>query len=339
MKLRGIAELIGGRIVGSPELVITGISGIKDAKRGEITFVADKKSLKDISNMKASAIIVKEEIKGVTASLLIVDNPYLAFAKTLEIFHKKFFSPLGISEETVIGNNVKFGDDVSIYPLVYISNNVSVGSRVTISPCVYIGDDVSIGDDTIIYSNVTLRENVMIGRKVIIHAGAVIGSDGFGYVQDKEKHYKIPQVGGVIIKDDVEIGANVTIDRATIGNTVIGSGTKIDNLVQVAHNVKTGKNCLLVAQAGIAGSVEMGDGVIMAGQAAVRDHIKIGNGVMVGAQSGVGHDIPDRQAFSGSPAIPHKDWLRAQSIYAKLPEILKRLRELERKIKKTSGDA
>ncbi len=163
------------------------------------------------------------------------------------------------------------------------------------------------------------------------HAGTVIGSDGYGYVFEQGKHYKIPQVGGVIIEDEVEIGANVCIDRATLGNTIIGAGTKIDNLVQVAHNVKIGKNCIIVAQVGISGSVEIGDGVILAGQVGIRDHIKIGSQAIVGAQSGVSSDIPDGQVFSGSPAIPHKTWLRAQSIYSKLPEYIKRLQEIERK--------
>ena len=333
MKLSEIADLIGGRIAGDPEVDINGVSGIKDAQTGHITFVSDKRNLQYIFNSKASAVITKEEIKGSPASQLIVDNPYLAFAKTLEIFYKKPFKPIGISKESVIGSNMNFGADVSIFPMVCICDNVSIGNRAAIFPHVYIGDNVSIGDDSIIHPNVTIREDVKIGKKVIIHSGTVVGSDGFGYVQDKKRHYKIPQVGGVIIEDDVEIGANVTIDRATTGNTLIGSGTKIDNLVQIAHSVKIGKNCLIVAHVAIAGSTELGDGVVLAGQVGVRDHVKIGNGVMVGAQSGIGHDIPDGQAYSGSPAIPHKSWLRAQSIYTKLPEYIKRLQELERKLK------
>lgn len=334
MKLREIADFIGGQILGNPEIDIKGVSSIKDAQKGDITFLADKKYINDSYSTKASAIIVRDEIKGLPASMLVVDNPHFTFAKALELFYKKPFNPLGISDKAIIGSNVHFGDDVSIYPMVYIHNMVSIGNRSIIFPCAYIGDNVSIGDDSVIYPNVTIKENVKIGKKVIIHPGTVIGSDGFGYVQEKERHHKIPQVGGVMIEDDVEIGANVTIDRATIGNTLIGSGTKIDNLVQIAHNVKIGKNCLIVAHVAIGGSVEIGDGVVLAGQVGVRDHVKIGNGVMVGAQSGIGHDIPDGQVFSGSPAIPHKTWLRSQSIYTKLPEYIKRLQELERKVKK-----
>jgi UDP-3-O-[3-hydroxymyristoyl] glucosamine N-acyltransferase len=333
MKLKEIADLIGGRIIGNPEIEITGVSGIREARHGDITFLADKKNIKDIYNTNASAVIVRDEIEGLSTSMLIVNNPHLAFAKALEVFYTKPFKSLGISNKAIIGDNVDFGDNVTVYPLVYISSNITIGARVTIFPGVYIGDRVSIGEDSIIYPNVTIRENVTIGKRVIIHSGTVIGSDGFGYVLEKGKHYKIPQVGGVIIEDDVEIGANVTIDRATTGNTIVGSGTKIDNLVQIAHNVKIGKNCIIVAQVGIGGSVEIGDGVILAGQVGVRDHVKIGSGVKIGAQSGIVHDIPDNEAFSGTPAIPHKTWLRAQSIYAKLPEYIKRLQELEKKAK------
>lgn len=333
MKLRELSELIGGEIIGDPEIEITGVSGIREAGRGDITFLADKKSLKDLYTTNASAVITREDIKGLSVSMLIVDNPHFAFARALEVFYKKPFTPLGISDKAVIGNNVTFGNNVTVYPLVYISNRVSIGNRVVIFPGVYIGDDVSIGDETILYPNVTIRERVKIGKRVIVHPYAVIGSDGFGYVQEKGRHYKIPQVGGVIIEDDVEIGANVTIDRATVGNTIIGCGTKIDNLVQIAHNVKIGRDCIIVAQVGIGGSTEIGDGVILAGQVGVKDHIKIGARVMVGAQSGIGQDIPEGEAFSGTPAIPHRDWLKAQSIYAKLPELLNRIRELEKKIK------
>jgi UDP-3-O-[3-hydroxymyristoyl] glucosamine N-acyltransferase len=331
MKLKKVADIIGGRISGDPDVEIIGVAGIKEAGEGYITFLADKGKLKNIHDLKASAVIVKEEIEGLSNNMLIVDNPHLAFARVLEIFYVKPYTPFGISDRAVIGNNVKIGDDVSIYPLAYISDNVTIGSRVTISPGVFIGEGTSIGDNTFIYPNVTIREAVKVGKNVIIHSGTVIGSDGFGYVKERDSHYKIPQVGGVVIEDEVEIGANVTIDRATVGNTIIGSGTKIDNLVQIGHNVIIGKNCIIVAQVGISGSVEIGDSVVLAGQVGVRDHVKIGSRTMVGAQSGIANDIGEGQIYSGSPAIPHKTWLRAQSIYARLPEYIKRLHELERK--------
>lgn len=331
MKLRELADLTGGRISGDPAIEITGASTIKEAGAGDITFFTDMKLLNDLKHSAASAVYVKQELEGVQTSMILVDNPQFAFAKTLEVFYRKPYVSSGISDRAVIGDNVRMKEDVSICPLAYIGDNVTLGAGVLISPGAYIGDEVSIGDNSYIYPNVTIREKVILGSNVIVHAGTVIGSDGFGYVLEKGAHYKIPQVGGVIIEDDVEIGANVIIDRATVGNTVIGRGTKIDNLVQIAHNVKIGKNCIIVSQVGISGSVEIGDGVILAGKVGIRDHIKIGNGAIVGAGSGVGGDIPEKQIYSGSPAIPHKMWLRAQSIYAKLPEYVKRLQALERK--------
>lgn len=337
MKLSELALLIGGTISGNPDIEITGVSGIKEAVTGDITYIHDRKILKDLNGVDASAVIVKEIIEGLPAGMLVVDNPQYAFAKALEVFYSKTPEPSGISDRAVIGKNFTAGKDVSVYPFVCIGDNVVLGSRVTLSPGVHVEDGVVIGDDSVVYSNVTLRTNVKIGSNVIIHAGTVIGSDGFGYVMEKGIHYKIPQVGGVIIEDNVEIGANVTIDRATTGDSIIGSGTKIDNLVQIGHNVKIGKNCIIIAQVGISGSVEIGDGTILAGQVGVRDHIKIGKHAMVGAQSGIGSDIPEGTIYSGSPAIPHKTWLRAQSIYAKLPEYIRRLQELERKTGPVSG--
>ena len=336
MKLKELADLTGGRISGNPDLEITGVAGIEEAQGGDITFLTDKKTLNGISGLHASAVIVKEEIKELAISMLIVDNPQYVFARALEIFYVKSYNPSGVSDKAFIGNDVHMGDDVSVHALAYINNNVTLGARVTVSPGVFIGEGVSIGDDSVIYPNVTIKENVRIGKKVIVHSGTVIGSDGYGYVQEKGIHYKIPQVGGVIIEDSVEIGANVCIDRATVENTIIGCGTKIDNFVQIAHNVKIGKNCLILGQAGISGSVEIGDRVVLAGQVGVRDHVKIGSRAMAGAQAGIGNDIPDGQIYSGSPAIPHSKWLRSQNIYAKLPEYVKRLQELERKFKKIS---
>jgi UDP-3-O-[3-hydroxymyristoyl] glucosamine N-acyltransferase len=334
MKLKELAAFTGGIVSGDPEVEITGVSGIKDAAAGDITLVADKRNLEYVPASAASAFIVKKEIKDLKKSMLIADNPYLVFAKALEAVHARPYKPSGVSEKAIIGESVSMGEDISIHPLAYIGSNVSLGARVTISTGVYIGEDVSIGDDSFIHPNTTIREKVTIGKKVTIHSGTVIGSDGFGYVPDKESLYKIPQIGGVVIEDNVEIGANVTIDRATTGNTIIGSGSKIDNLVHLAHNVKLGKNCILIAQVGISGSVEIGDGAILAGQVGVRDHITIGSNAKVGAKSGVGRDIPENQVCSGNPAIPHGTWLRAQNIYSKLPEYVKRLQKLEEKLKK-----
>lgn len=332
MKLKQLADKVGGRVSGDPEAEITGVSGIDEAKEGDITFLSDKRMMAALEKTEASAVILKEELKGLNINMLIVENPHLVFAKVLEVFYKKPYEASGVSDKAVIGENVKMGDDISICPSAFIGNDVTLGARITVSPGAYIGDNVHIGDDSYIYPNVTVRENVKIGSNVTVHSGTVIGCDGFGYVFDGGEHYKIPQVGGVIIEDDVEIGANVIIDRATVGNTVIGAGTKIDNLVQIAHNVKIGKKCIIVAQVGISGSVEIGDGAVLAGKVGVTDHVKIGSGAKLGAGSGVVKDIPDNQIYSGSPALPHMTWLRAQNIYSKLPGYIRRLQAIERKI-------
>lgn len=329
MKLREIAGIIGGRILGNPDIEITGVSGINEAKPGDITFLSGRKKTFDL---KASAVIVKEEIKSLApASMILVDNPYLAYARALELFHKKPYKLSGISSKAIICDNVTFGNDVSIYPLAYVGANAQIGSRVSISPGAYIGEGVIIGDDSVIYPNVSIIEGTRIGRRVTVHSGTVIGSDGFGYVPVNGTYYKMPQVGGVIIEDEVEIGANVTIDRATTADTIIGLGTKIDNSVHIAHNVKIGRHCIVVAQVGISGSVEIGDGVIIGGKAGVIEHIKIGNGAVISAGAGITEDIPDGQVTSGYPSMPHKNWLRAQSSLRRLPDYIKRIHELERR--------
>lgn len=337
MKLHELSEVIGGKVLGNANTEIKGAAGISEAKEGDITFLADKRNLDYVFSTDASAIIVREEIKGLLKSMLLVDNPALAFARVLEILYKKPYKALGVSERAIIEKDVSIGKDITIHPFVYIGSKAVIEDRVSIFPNVYIGEGVNIGEDSIIYPNVTIRENVKVGKRVIVHPGAVIGADGFGYVRDRGKHYKIPQVGSVMIEDDVEIGANVTIDRATTGNTIIGAGTKIDNLVQIGHNVKIGRNCIIVAQVGIGGSSEIGDETILGGQAGIRDHVKLGKGVMAGARAGITHDVPDSQVVSGYPAIPHKEWLRAQGIYSKLPEYIRRLQRLERSQKTNKG--
>jgi len=335
VKLKKLASLLKGEIIGPPQadnIEITGVSGIKEAQEGDITFISAQRFVKDLSGCRASCVIVKEPIADIDITQLKVSNPYFAFAKLLEHFYIKPQKPLGISKDAIVSDKARIGKDVSILPFSYISDRVSVGGRTVIHPYVFIGNDTAVGEDCLIYPNVTLRENVKIGNRVIIHSGSVIGSDGFGYVFEKGRHYKIPQVGGVIIEDDVEIGSNVSIDRATTGNTIIGKGTKIDNLVQIAHNVKIGNNSIIIAQVGIGGSTEIGDFVTIAGQVGVSDHAKIESETMIGAQSGVmGHVT--KGVYSGTFAIPHRDWLKAQAIFTKLPELNKKIKELEEKIK------
>jgi UDP-3-O-[3-hydroxymyristoyl] glucosamine N-acyltransferase len=332
VKLSDIASLVHGEILGNPDLEIKGASGINDAREGDITFFTGKRHGKDLPLCRASCIIVQEHLHDIPCTQLKVANPYLAFASLLEHFYVKPLKPHGVSKEAFISDSATIGENVSIYPYAYISDGVSIGKGSVINPFVFIGENTVIGEQCTIYPNVTLRERVLIGNKVIIHSGSVIGSDGFGYVFNEGRHHKIPQVGGVIIGDDVEIGSNVSIDRATTGNTVIGNGTKIDNLVQVGHNVTIGDNSIIVAQVGIGGSTAIGDYVTIGGQVGVSDHTKVESGTMIGAQSGVMGNVT-KGIYSGSPAIPHRDWLKAQAVFAKLPDLHKRMRELEDKVK------
>ena len=338
MKLTELTKLTGGNILGNQDADILGAAGIKEAGVGDITFLSDKRGLTDIPGCRATAIITDKNLVELvkhardTVTLLVVENPQYSFAKAIEAFYIQPHHPTDISEKSITGSNLKIGSDISVYPFAVIGDEVSLGDRVIIFPGVYIGKGVSIGSDSVIHPNVTIRENVVIGKKAIIHSGTVIGGDGFGYTLEKGEHYKIPQVGGVIIEDNVEIGSNVSIDRGTTGNTIIGQGTKIDNLVQIAHNVSIGKKCIIVSQVGISGSVEIGDGVVLAGQVGVKDHVKIGAGAVAAGQSGITRNIPEGQVYSGMPAIPHKTWLRAQSMFTKLPDYMKRLQAVEHKI-------
>jgi UDP-3-O-[3-hydroxymyristoyl] glucosamine N-acyltransferase len=334
VKLTDIASLVKGEIIGPPEaddVEITGVSGIHDAQEGDISFIAAQKYLKELPACKASCVIVKEPLPDVAITQLKVVNPYLAFAKLIEHFYVKPKKSSGISDESIISEHCHIADDVTIFPFCYISEGVTIGSGTIIYPYVFIGENTVIGQKCVLFPHVTLSDSVRIGDNVIIHSGSVIGSDGFGYFFEEGRYHKIPQVGGVIIDDDVEIGSNVSIDRATLGNTVIGKGTKIDNLVQIAHNVTIGNNSVLVSQVGIAGSSEIGDFVTLAGQVGISDHAKIDSGTIIGPQSGIRGHVT-KGTYIGSPALPQRDWMKAQAIVAKLPALNKKIKELEEKI-------
>lgn len=332
MKLKELALMLGGEAVGDPETEIGGAAGIREVQEGQATFLADLKLAKECAGSRASCVIVRDFIPDLGKPQIIAKNPLYAFAKVLEHFYVVPYKSTGISSAVFISPKATVGNNVSIHPFVSLADNATVGSDTVLYPGVIVGEGAAIGDHCILYPNVTIRDKVRIGNRVTIHAGSVIGADGFRYVMESGRHYKVPQVGGVIVGDNVEIGANVTIDRATTGDTVIGQGTKIDNLVQIAHNVRIGENCLIVSQVGIAGSTEIGSYVVLGGQVGVADHAKIDDGAMVGAQSGIfGH--LQKGIHSGSPAIPHREWLRSVALFAKLPELNKKIKELEEKIK------
>lgn len=331
--LKEIAKLIEGEVVGDENAIITGVSGIKEAEAGDLTFLANPKYLHLMNTTKATAIITSHEIKTAPKPIIRTDNPSLAFAKMVSFLAPNAQEhPSGIHPMAVIGQNVKLGRDVALQPYVVLDDDVEVGDRTVIYAGCYIGHHAKIGADCLIYPNVAIRERVKIGNRVVIHSGTVIGSDGFGFATLKGVHHKIPQIGTVEIEDDVEIGANVTIDRARFGKTLIGRGTKIDNLVQIAHNVIVGENSIIVAQTGISGSTTIGKGVTLAGQAGLVGHITIGDNAVVAAQAGVTKSVPPNTCVSGYPAKPHDKAKRINACVQNLPELFKAVKQLEEKI-------
>ena len=333
-RLKELAQWVDGTVVGDEETEISGVAAVEEAQAGEITFIADLKYLPKLSETKASAVIVSREVSQADKPLLCVTHPHLAFAKILTLFFQKPYRPKGIDSNTWISPSAKLGKDLTLYPFVYIGERCSIGDRVTLYPGVYVGEDAAVGEDSILFPNVSVYSGTLVGKRVILHSGVVIGSDGFGYVKEGKKSVKIPQVGSVEIEDDVELGANTTVDRATLGKTIIRRGTKIDNLVQVAHNVVIGEDSILCAQAGISGSTKIGSNVTLAGQVGVVDHVEIGDNVIVGAQAGVTHNLPGNQGYVGSPALPHREFLRSNAVFPKLPEMRRTLVDMAKRLKK-----
>lgn len=333
-KLKELALWVDGTVVGDGEIEISGVAAIEEARAGEITFISNPKYLSNLNKTDASAVVVSKEVTRADKSLLCVAHPKLAFAKILTLFSNKPYQPRGIDANAWISPTAKLGEDLSLYPFVCIGDRCSIGDRVTLYPGVYVGEDSSIGEDSILYPNVSVYPQTIVGKRVILHSGVVVGSDGFAYEKEGTKNVKIPQVGRVEIEDDVEVGANTTIDRATFGKTIIRRGVKIDNLVMVAHNVVIGEDSVIVSQVGISGSTKIGSNVILAGQVGLVGHIEIGDNVMVGAQAGVTHDLPANQGYLGSPALPHREFLRAITTFPKLPEMRKTLLDLEKRIEK-----
>jgi UDP-3-O-[3-hydroxymyristoyl] glucosamine N-acyltransferase len=332
--LASIADIVNGKISGDGNQKIRGAASFEDAKGDEITFASQSKFLKKIDETDAGAVIVPQNFQTPTKNIVQVDNPQIAFIKILNLFYPALKPDFGISQDAYIGKAFLCGQDVSLSHFCVIGDNVTLGHRVVLYPNVVIGDNVIIGDDVKVLPNVTIYERCIIGNRVTIHAGSVIGSDGFGFAPEGKTYIKIPHAGIVQIDDDVEIGANNTIDRATFGKTWIQSGVKTDNLVHIAHNVTVGKNSLLVGQVGISGSVKIGKNAILAGQAGIAGHLSIGNNAIVGPQAGVAKSVPDGETVSGSSAMPHRLWLRMQRILPKLPELAKKLSEVDRRLKK-----
>jgi UDP-3-O-[3-hydroxymyristoyl] glucosamine N-acyltransferase len=333
VKLGEIARLTGGRLVGDAEVEIAGVASIGEAGEGDITFIGHPRYADCLHRTKASAIIVGREIPDSPKPLIIVPQPYLALAQVLEHFvGTRPERPRNIHPTAVVAPDAIIGDDVSIGAYAVIEDGASVGPDTIIFPHVYIGASAAIGKACTIHPLAVVGEGVVLGDRVIVHAHAVIGSDGFGYARDGNRHRRIPQIGTVLIGDDVEIGAGVTIDRATLGATRIGRGTKIDNLVQIGHNVTVGEDTIIVAQVGISGSTEIGSNVILAGQAGLVGHISVGDGAVVGAQAGVTKSVPAGEVVSGYPARSHRAASKVYACMQHLPDLLTRVKRLEEKM-------
>lgn len=312
---------------------VSGVNTLEAAGPGELSFLANPKYADRLATTKAEAVIVSKRHAGDVPRALVSDNPYLSLARVASLFApEQGFIPPGIHPLAFVHDDATVADDASIHPFAVVGPRSVIGAKARLFPHVYVGEDCVVGEGCTLFPGVTLMSGVRLGKGVTCHPGAVLGSDGFGFAQGPEGLVKVPQIGPVVIGDGVEIGANTAIDRGSLGTTEIRAGAKVDNLCQVAHNVRVGEHSILVAQVGVSGSTTIGRGVILAGQAGVVGHLKIGDGAMVGAQAGVGQDLPPGARVSGSPAYDHGVFLRNAALLPKLPEMAKRLKALEKEI-------
>jgi UDP-3-O-[3-hydroxymyristoyl] glucosamine N-acyltransferase len=330
--LQEIAQYLGGTVSGDGDILIGGLATLDDAGEGQLTFLANPKYAAKVATTRASAVLLPAGANPQGRNAIFHPNPYLAFAKLLTLFYTAPAVPQGVMPGAFVADGVKIGADVTVYPGASVAPGVVIGDRVTLYPGVVLHPGVVLGDDVTLRANVSIRERCRIGNRVTIHDGTVIGSDGFGYAPDGKSWYKIPQIGIVVIEDDVEIGSNTVVDRAALEVTRIRRGTKIDNLVQIAHNCVIGEDCMIVSQVGISGSTQIGNHVTIGGQVGVVGHVKIGDNVMIGAQSGVPNSVEPNQILSGSPAQPHRDWLKSSAVIPKLPEMRKTVTSLEKRV-------
>ena len=329
-----IATLVKGSLEGNPDVMVGQLAKIEDASTGSLSFLSNPKYEQYLYTTKASVIIVNDELKlerPVAATIVRVKNAYSAFSTLLELYNKMRLDKTGIEERAFIDASASVGDDAYVGAFAYIGRGAVIGNRCKIYPNVYIGDNVKIGDDTTLFPGVSVYIDCVVGNRVIIHSGTVVGSDGFGFAPQEDGTYnKISQIGNVIIEDDVEIGANAVIDRATMGSTIIRQGVKLDNLIQIAHNVEIGQHTVIAAQSGISGSTKIGRNAVIGGQVGIVGHISIANGSQIQAQSGINRTIAEEgKRWSGTPAAPYNAQMRSQVVYSRLPELERRLEELE----------
>ncbi len=335
-----LAGKLGCKIIGDGDAVITGAASIEKAGKGDLTFFASVKFRKALSTTAASAIVSREEIGRGDIAVIISENPAYDFARALWILYPaKGREPL-ISPLAAVHDESMISEFATVMPFCTVERGVKVDKNAVIYPGVYLGEDVHVGENTVLYPSVTIYHGCRIGRNVIIHAGAVIGGDGFGFARHGGGYLKIPQIGNVVIEDDVEVGCNATVDRAALGETRIKRGTKLDNLVQVGHNVEIGEDCIIASQSGISGSVKIGDWVMLGGQTGVADHLEIDSGIMVGAKSGIPWSLSAQKStgWSGIPALPHKKWLRTAVSMERIPDMLKKINRLEKELEELKSE-
>jgi UDP-3-O-[3-hydroxymyristoyl] glucosamine N-acyltransferase len=339
--VRELAAHVGGEVVGDPDRMISSVSGLAEAGPDELSFFGNARYRRELERTKAGAVLVSEPLPAREGTSWIrVDQPHLAFARISQLFHPFAAPNRGVSPRAQVHPEARVHESASVMGLATVERGASIGARTVVFPGAYVGEGARVGADCVLYPNVTVRERCVLGDRVILQPGCVIGSDGFGFAFDAAgpAHVKVPQAGIVRVEDDVELGANTCVDRATFGETVVGRGSKIDNLVQLAHNVKVGPLSIVCAQAGVSGSTELGHGVVLAGQVGVVGHIKLGNLVKVGAGSGVAHDVDDGQTVSGAPAMPHREWLRAMVALKQLPDLLSEVRALRKRVEELEGE-
>jgi len=332
-----IAEILNGEIVGNAEVEVNSLAKIEEGKKGDLCFLANEKYTPHIYTTEASIVIVNTSFTSdteIASTLIKVEDAYSSFSQLLELYNKMQFNEVGVSKKADIDENVSIGDTVFVGAFTSICEGVTIGKNVKVYPNCYIGKNVTIGDNTIIYSNVSIYHNCIIGNNNIIHSGVIIGSDGFGFAPDAENNYdKISQIGNVIISDDVEVGANTTIDRATMGSTKIGKGVKLDNLIQIAHNVEVGDHTVIAAQAGIAGSSKIGKNCMIGGQTAVSGHLTIADEVKIAGQSGIASNIKQvGEIVQGPMAFNIKDFQRSYIIFKKLPDLYRTVNSIKKQI-------
>lgn len=329
-----IAGILEGVVEGNPQVEVSKLSKIEEGEEGALTFLANPKYTHYIYSTKASIAIVNNTFKPeqvLSCTLIKVEDAYKAFSKLLEYYNQVKLNKSGIEQPSYISENVKKGDNIYIGAFTYIGNNVTLGDNVKIFPSSYIGDNVSIADDTVVFSGAKIYSESVIGKNCVINSGAIIGADGFGFAPDENGEYsKVPQIGNVILEDFVDVGAATTIDRATLGSTIIRRGVKLDNQIQIAHNVEIGKNTVIAAQTGVAGSTKIGENCQIGGQVGIVGHITIGNNVKIQAQSGIGRNVKDNEILQGSPALSYGDFNKSYVYFKNLPKIVKTVNDLEK---------